>query len=57
MKKTSYRDHKSLLHLLLLHKDDEGIEAIIEQLEGSVYEGKEMTIDQKELRRVLKKYQ
>ena len=57
MKKISYRDHKSLLHLLLLHKDDEGIEAIIEQLEGSIYEGKAMTIDQKELRRVLKKYQ
>lgn len=57
MKKTSYRDHKSILHLLLLHKDDEGIEVIIEQLEGSVYEGKEMTIDQKELSRLLKKYQ
>jgi len=55
-KKVSYRDHKALLHLLLLHKDDEGIEAIIEELEASVYEGKEMRVDKKELKRLIKKY-
>ena len=55
--KVSYRDHKGVLHLLLLHKDDEGAEEIIEQLEASVYEGKEMTIEQKELKKIVKKYQ
>lgn len=57
IKKVSYRDDKALLHLLLLHKDDEGIDAIIEQLEASVYEGKEISIDPKELKALIKKYQ
>lgn len=55
--KVSYRDHKGVLRLLLVHKEDEGVHEIIEKLEASLYEGKETVIDQKELKRVLKKYQ
>ncbi len=55
--KVSYRDHKAVLRLLLVHKEDEGVDEIIEKLEASLYEGKKTVIDQKELKRVLKKYQ
>ncbi len=55
--KVSYRDHKAVLRLLLAHKEDEGVHEIIEKLEASLYEGKKTVIDQKELKRVLKKYQ
>ena len=55
--KVSYRNHKAVLHLLLAHKDDEGVQEVIERLEGSLYAGKETVIDQKEIKKLLKKYQ
>lgn len=55
--KVSYHDHKAVLRLLLVHKDDEGVLEVIERLEASLYEGKESVIDQKEIKKLLKKYQ
>lgn len=57
VKKVSYRDEKAVLHLLLGHREDEGVTSIIEALEASIYEGKSDTVDLKELKRLLKKYQ
>ncbi len=54
--KVSHRHHKEVLRLLLAHREDEGVSSVIEALEAHIYGGKKLSIDQKEVKSLLKKY-
>ncbi len=54
--KVSHRHHKAVLRLLLAHREDEGVPPVIEALEAHIYGGQKLSIDQKELKKVLERY-
>ena len=55
--KVSTSDYKRVLSLLLTHKDDEDVQEMIEALEDHLYNGSKEVIDQKELKKLLSRYQ
>ncbi|MGB5964445.1 MAG: BatD family protein [Sulfurimonadaceae bacterium] len=55
--KVSKSDYKGVLRLLLSHKEDEGVQEMIEALEDHLYSGNRDGIDQKELKKLLSNYQ
>jgi hypothetical protein len=50
-------DDRRALMILLMHREKPDVQEIIEKLEERLYGGKEVAIDKKELKRVLKRYQ
>ena len=50
-------DERRALTLLLMHREKADVQGMIEKLEARLYGGREVMIDRKELKRVLKRYQ
>ena len=53
--KVNVNDHKQVLMLLMQHQDDPESAAMVEKIEASLYEGKEVIIDKKELKALVKR--
>ncbi|WP_345977086.1 BatD family protein [Sulfurimonas sp. HSL3-7] len=55
-KKVSAADYRRVLRVLLMHKDAPDVQAMIVKLEAFLYEGKDEKIDERVLKKLLKKY-
>lgn len=51
------KDLRATLQTLFEHREDEGVQEMIDLLEQKLYEGKTITIDKKVLNKLVKKYQ
>ncbi len=55
-KKAAVHDHRAALRLLLAHKDDEGVQEMLEALEKELYSGNGEGVDEKKLKKLLRRY-
>ncbi len=55
-KSVSVADYRRVLRVLLMHKDAPDVQEMIIKLEGYLYEGKDEKIDERALKKLLKKY-
>jgi hypothetical protein len=54
--KSSYKNERDVLMLLLSHLDDKDARSMVELLEKKLYEGERFSIDSKELKRLFKRF-
>lgn len=55
-KSISVADYRRVLQMLLMHKDAPDVQAMIVKLEAFLYEGKDVKIDERALKALLKRY-